>query len=187
MSARPCTSPIAFASLVDYCLGELGAERGEALEEHLFACGGCAARLDELARLAAGVRATFRSGGVYAVVSPSFVEKLRGEGLRVREYRLAPGGSVDCTIRAADFVISRLSADLSGVKRLDLFEEVDDGRAGLAMHDVPFDPAAGEVLVCPPPALLRKMPTHVARMRLVAVDEAGSRTLGEYTFHHAAE
>jgi hypothetical protein len=28
------------------------------------------------------------------------------------------------------------------------------------------------------------MPAHVARMRLVAVDEAGRRTLGDYTFNH---
>ena len=188
MNARPCTSPIAFAVLVDYWLGELAGEREQALEEHLFACGHCAARLEELARLGAGVRATFRAGALTAVVSAAFLEKLQSEGVRLREYRLAPGESVSCTIRATDdFVVSRLSADLAGVRRLDVFKEVDDGGMQLAMHDVPFDPAAGEVLVLPPAAALKKMPAHVLRMRLVAVDEAGSRTLGEYTFNHSAE
>lgn len=69
--------------------------------------------------------------------------------------------SVSCTIRATDdFVVSRLSADLPGVKRLDVFKEVDGGGMQGAMRDVPFDPAAGE---------------------------AGGRTLGEYTFNHSAE
>jgi hypothetical protein len=185
MSARPCTSPIAFASLVDYWLGERADEREQALEDHFFACGHCTERLEELARLGAGVRAAFRSGAVHAVVSAPFLDKLKREGVRVREYRLAPGESVNCTVGADEFVISRLSADLAGVKRLDVFEDIDDGKLRLAMHDVPFDAAAGEVLVCPPPALLRKLPAHVGRVRLVAVDEAGSRTLGEYTFNHS--
>lgn len=187
MSTQPCASPIGFAALADYWLGELAGKPAEALEEHLFACGHCAARLEELARLGAGVRGAFRSGSVRAVVSAPFVEKMRREGVRLREYRVSPGESVACTIAAADdFVVSRLSADLSGVRRLDLFEDIDDGKVRLAAYDVPFDPAAGEVLVVPPPAALKKMPAHVARVRLVAVDEAGSRTLGEYTFNHAA-
>ena len=188
MSARPCASPIAFPSLVDYWLGELGGEREQALEEHLFGCGLCAARLEELARLGEGTRAAFRSGLVRAVVTAPFLEKLRSEGVRVREYRLAPGGTVNCSIGAADdYVVSRLSADLSGVKRVDLVQELDEGGTRHAMEDVPFDPAAGEVIVCPAPARLRQMPTYVAHMRLVAVDEAGSRTIAEYTLNHSAE
>ena len=184
MSTRPCASPIEFAALVDYWLGDA---TGEALEEHLFACGHCSARLEELARLGAGVRAAFRSGAVAAVVSAPFLEKLKREGVRLREYRLGPGETVNCTIRATDdFVVSRLSADLAGVKRLDLFKDVDGGGI-VEIHDVPFDPSAGEVLMLPPAAALKKMPAHVLRVRLVAVEEAGSRTIGEYTFNHSAE
>jgi hypothetical protein len=54
------------------------------------------------------------------------------------------------------------------------------------LEDVPFDPAAGEVLTLPlAPAELRKMPAHTARTRLVAVEETGERELGEYTFAHS--
>jgi hypothetical protein len=186
MSARSCSSPIAFPVLIDYWMGD-AAGREERLEEHLFACRECAARLEELARLGAGVRAAFRSGTVPAVISAPFLEQLRSEGVRLREYRLAPGESVSCTIRGSDdFVVSRLSVDLGGVKRLDLFQSVDGG-AELAMRDVPFDPAARELLVLPLAATLKRMPEHVARLRLVAADEAGERTIGEYTFNHSAE
>jgi hypothetical protein len=75
-------------------------------------------------------------------------------------------------------------APLAGVKRLDILEDIDDGRQRLELRDVPFDAVSGEVLFIVPPAALKKMPAHVARMRLVAVDEAGRRTLGDYTFNH---
>lgn len=186
MSARPCTSPIAFPVLVDYWFGELAGAREEALEEHFFGCAHCAARLQELAALARGVREAFRAGAVRAVLSSEFVERIKAEGLRVREYRIAPGGSVNCTISAADhFVVSRLSAPLAGVTRVDVYESAEELGMSFAYRDVPFDPAAGEVLVFPPAAALKKLPAHVARMRLVAVDEAGERTLGVYTFNHA--
>lgn len=185
MSTPPCASPIAFALLVDYWFGELEGEREHALEEHVFACAHCSSRLEALADLGAGVRAVFRDGSVRAVLSQPFVDRMKGEGLRVREYRVPAGGSVACTISAADdLVVARLQAPLAGVRRLDLHEDVDDGRYVIELRDVPFDAEAGEVILCPTPALLKKMPAHVARVRLVAVDEAGERTLGEYRFDH---
>ena len=91
----------------------------------------------------------------------------------------SPGGSVNCTIAAADdFVVSRLAAPLSGVQRLDLV--TDAGR----FEDVPFDAAAGEVLMCPAPAELKRRSAFTHHVRLVSVDEAGERVLGEYTFLH---
>lgn len=185
MRQESCAAPVAFPVLVEYWFGELEPAREETLEEHFFACAHCTRRLDELAALGAGVRAAFVSGTVRAVVTAAFMEKLKREGMRVREYRLAPGGAVDCTIGAADdFVISRLSVPLGGVTRLDLVEDIDGGRLRVALRDLPFDPAAGEVLFCPSPSALKKMPAHVGRVRLVAVDEAGERMLGEYTFNH---
>ncbi|MCG6954219.1 MAG: hypothetical protein LJE90_17765, partial [Betaproteobacteria bacterium] len=51
-------------------------------------------------------------------------------------------------------------------------------------EDVAFERAAGEVLLLPAAAKLRKMPAHIWRMQLVAVDEAGERALAEYSFDH---
>ncbi|HEX6321165.1 MAG TPA: hypothetical protein VFZ84_20050 [Burkholderiales bacterium] len=128
-----------------------------------------------------------REGRVAAGISAAFLETLRSQGMRIREYRVPAGGRVECTLRADDdAVVPRMQAPLAGVKRVDVLQRLELGRevSEQRVEDVPFDPAAGEVLFLPSAAWLRKMPAHTVRMRLVAVDEAGERPLGEYTFAH---
>lgn len=186
MSAT-CAAPVSFEALVDYWLGECTPEREASVEEHFFGCAYCTQRMEGLAALAAGIRGAFRAGSVRAVISRALLETMKKKGLRVREYRVSPGASVQCSIGAADdFVVSRLEASLAGVHRLDLVDVESGGEAQNRYEDIPFDPAAGEVLVCPAAAALRKMPSHTRRMRLLAVDPAGERVLGDYTFIHAA-
>jgi hypothetical protein len=104
---------------------------------------------------------------------------MKRERLRLREYAVAPGGSVNCTIAASDdFVVSRLSAPLAGVRRVDLIS------AGERFEDVPFDADAGEVLVIPAAALLKRRGAFTNPMRLVAVEGGKERVLGDYTFVH---
>jgi anti-sigma factor RsiW len=168
-----------FATLVDYWFGELPEKDEAAFEEHLFGCAECSAKLEGLAALGAAVRAAYRAGEVRAVISHALLEAMKREGLRLREYRMAPGASVNCTIAAADdFVVSRLAAPLSGARRVDVV--TSSGR----FEDVPFDAAAGEVLVIPAPAALKRRGAFTYHMRLVAVADAGERVLGEYTFLH---
>jgi anti-sigma factor RsiW len=178
---------ISLETLIAYWLGELPAAAQEPLEEHLFACASCSARLEELAALASGIRAAVREGKVKAMISAPFLDALKRQGLRIREYRVPPGGRVNCTLRADDdAVVSRLQAPLAGVKRIDALQRLELGGEVFEtrLEDVPFDPAAGEVLSLPSAAGLRKLPAHTLRVRLVAVDEAGERPLGEYTFAH---
>ena len=108
--------------------------------------------------------------------------------MRIREYRLAPGECVNCTIRADDdAVVSRMQLPLAGVQRVDALQSLDlgDGRVQRwRLDDVPFDPNADEVLSLPSATALKKLPAHTFRVQLVAVDEAGERSLGEYTFAH---
>lgn len=178
-----------FEALVAWWLGELPQAEAEAIEEHLFACTHCTRRLEVLAALGEGVRAAVRGGLLQAVISREFLEAMRAQGLRVREYEVEPGGRVECTMTAEDdAVVSRVRAPLAGVKRVDALQRVEVGgqvvREG-RLEDVPFDPASGEVLQLPlAPARLRKMPAHTATMRLVAVEETGERELGEYVFAH---
>jgi len=165
---------------VDYWFGDLPPEREGAFEEHLFGCTECTAKLQELAALGAAVRNAWRAGAVRAVISHALFDAMKKEGLRLREYPMVPGRSVNCTIAASDdFVVSRLSAPLADVRRVDLV--TDAGR----FEDVPFDAAAGEVLMCPAPAALKRRGKFTHRVRLLAVDQAGERELGEYTFEHA--
>lgn len=183
-----CKNPVGFDTLLAWWLAELPGAEEAAVEEHLFSCAHCTRRGEELAALAAGIRAALRGGAVKAVISEAFLALMRKEGLRLREYRVAPGGSVNCTIRAEDDgVVSRLAAPLAGVKRLDALHTVQ--AAGLPalesrLEDVPFDPAAGEVLFLPQAAAVRKLPANTLRVRLVSVEEGGERELGTYTLVH---
>jgi hypothetical protein len=188
MTGTSCASPIEFETLVAYWLGELQAPAEATVEDHIFGCADCTRRLEDLTALAFGVRAAVRNGAMSAAVTNPFLESLRQQGMRIREYVLAPGGRVNCTIRAEDdAVVSRLQVPLAGVKRVDALQTLDLGEGRVQqwrLVDVPFDPDAGEVLSLPSAAELKKMPAHTFRVQLVAVDEEGERPLGEYTFAH---
>lgn len=49
---------------------------------------------------------------------------------------------------------------------------------------MPFDAAAGEVLFAAKLSEVRGQPAHELVVRLLAVDDAGEREIGRYTFHH---
>jgi hypothetical protein len=118
------------------------------------------------------------------MITQPFLEQMKRQGMRIREYRLAPGERVVCTICADDdAVVGRMRVPLAGVKRVDALQSLDlgDGRVQQwRLEDVPFDPDAGEVLTLPSAAELKKLPAHMSHVRLVAVDESGERSLGEY-------
>jgi len=179
-----CQDPMEFETLTAYWLGELEGQSEEAIEEHLFACAECTRRLETIAALAAGVRAAVEGGRLNLVVSEPFVQAMKQANLRLREYRVDPGGSVNCTICAEDdAVISRLKAPLVGIERLDVVQ-ARDGEKEMRLADVPFDAACGEVLMIPSATSLKAMPAFALRVKLIAVGEAGEKQLGEYTFNH---
>jgi anti-sigma factor RsiW len=188
MTGPPCAKPIEIGPLVAYWLGELPAVADAPIEEHLFGCAHCTRRLEELAALAFGIRAVVRRGALQAVITQPFLEQMKRQGMRIREYRLAPGERVACTIGADDdAVVGRMRVPLAGVKRVDALQSLDLGDRRVQqwrVEDVPFDPDAGEVLSLPSAAELKKLPAHMLRVQLVAVDESGERSLGEYTFAH---
>ena len=121
-----------------------------------------------------GVARLVREGALTVAVLPGVVERLRREGRRIREYQVRPGGGVQCTVGPEDdVVLARLVADLRDVSRLDVVSRVDDGPEE-RLSDVPFDPAAGEVILAPPADALRARPAHVERFRLLAVGAAAA-------------
>jgi len=181
-----CKNPIGFETLIAYWLGEVPEKSEAKLDEHLFGCAHCTRRLEELAALAWGVRAAVTEGRVTMVVSGPFLEAMKQAGLALREYRLDPGGSVNCTIATDDdAVISRLQAPLSGIERVDLVRVQGGAEPELRVADVPFNAATGEVLVVPSAAWLKSMPAFRMQMRLIAVGKAGEKQIGEYTFNHS--
>jgi hypothetical protein len=183
MTAK-CTTPVTDEALLAWWAGELAAREQDPLEEHLLACDECSRRGQGLATVAEGVRGLVRTGELSTVLLPVVVERLEQEGRRVREYRVPPGGGVQCTVGPdEDVVLARLEADLGDVSRLDLVIRVDDGPEQ-RLPDLPFDPRGGELLFAPSANALRSSPVHIQRMRLLAVDTQGERVLGEYAFHH---
>lgn len=181
-----CSNPIDAAILADYWRAALPQPEEEAIEEHLLTCDQCGARLREVIALAEGVREIAREGSLSMVVSEMFLKRAAEEGLRVREYAPAPGGSVQCTVTQDDnFLIGRLTADLSRAKRVDLSLCDERGVEQLRLPDVPFHSAAENIIFQESITYAKAMPTSTMIVRLIAFDETGGeRLLGEYTFNH---
>jgi hypothetical protein len=185
------TEHVDFDAVIGYWLGELPPTAEVSIEEHFFGCAQCTRLFEQIVAFGAGVRATVQRGKLGLIVSAQFVEAMQRAGLRLREYRLGPGGSVNCTIRLdEDAVVSRMRASLAGVKRIDVVHRRTVGgveEPEVRLEDVPFDPASGEILLIPPAAALKAMPSHTIRTRLIAVGEGGEVPLGDYTFLHSSQ
>lgn len=179
-----CQRPLDLETLVDVWFKEGPARDEERVEEHLLGCDECSGRLRALATLGEGVRSLAREGAVQLVVTPSFLEHAAREGLRTREYRVASGERVDCTVTPEDdLLVSRLVADFTGVSSVDVVTEVV-GRGEHRVEDVAVSPDASELILAQAMPAMRALGPSLVRMRLFAHEEAAERLLGEYTFAH---
>jgi hypothetical protein len=181
-----CSEPIDGAVLVDYWLAALPTAEEEAVEEHLLACDHCGARLREVIALAEGIRQIACEGSLRMIVSDEFLKRAAEEGLRIRQYAPPAGGGVQCTVTAEDdFLIARLTANLTGAKRVDLSICDERGVEQLRLRDIPVHAETTVINYQESTTFAKAMPTSITIARLVAFDEAGSEhLLGEYTFNH---
>lgn len=176
-----CRAPIDLATLLAHWLGELVDAEDNRIGEHLMGCGACTAAAQWIADLSAGVRLLVREGAVHGIVTAAFVQRAIDAGIRAREYRLSPGSSVNCTVAPGDdLLVTRLEATLAAAERVDLVYLDASGRIVHRLDDIPFDVAAGEVIMVSRIAEIRAMPETRFTMRLIT----GDRSLGDYTFHH---
>jgi hypothetical protein len=183
MSAA-CDGPLDPAVLLDYWLDDAERPQDDAIEEHLLGCDACSGRLRGLVALGDGVRELARKGAVEVVVTASFLEQAAREGLRTREYRVAPGGRVDCTVTSADdLLVGRLLGDFRGVARLDVVAQ-EEGQPERRIEDVPVSPDAVELILAQSMPFVRTLDRSRYRIRLLAQESGGERLLGEYTFDH---
>lgn len=178
--------PIETAVLADYWLGALAGPDEESVEEHLFGCDQCGARLSQVMALAEGVSRLAREGDLRMVVSDAFLQRAAEDGLRVREYAPPSGGAVQCTVTENDdLMIGRLAANLSAAGRIDFCWCDEHGVEQMRLPDIPFCADAASIALQEPITLLKASPTATRIARLLAVDDAGTeRLLGEFTFHH---
>ena len=185
MTMPACQVPLTWETLLAYWLGELDANAEAQAEEHYLGCSQCSHRLEQLAALARGVQTLARNSSLNMVVDDEFVRRLRKEGRNVQEYRLPLNGSVNCTVTPEnEFVIGRLEAPLAGVQRVDMLMKFDFDETEHRQEDVLFVADSGAVVYAPSIDALRALPAFILSVRLLAVDERGEHTLGEYTFNH---
>jgi hypothetical protein len=172
------------STLIAWWLDELDEEEANDVEAHLFECEECETRLRELLRLGAAVRRALLEGHVAGAVSGEFINRLREDGLNIREYRVAAGDSVACTVSPDDdLVVSYLQAPLEGVRQLDAV--FDDHTGTHRATHIPFNAVSNEVAFIAPTALLKTWGVAQQRVRLLAVAQGGERVVGEYTFKHS--
>lgn len=179
-----CDQPLELAVLVDYWFGELSTADAERVEEHLLECDGCGDRLRALVAVGDGLRELAHQGAVQMIVTPSFLETASRAGLRAREYVVAPGARVACTVTAQDdLLIGRMRADFTGVSDLDVLLRVE-GQPEVRIKDVPVSPDARELIMAQAMPVMRTLGRAVLHVRLVAREGPGERVLGDYTFDH---
>jgi hypothetical protein len=186
MNAPSCRETFPAQTLTAYWLGELEGPAESGFEEHLFGCDACTDRLHDLAQLGEGVKRMVREGNVSAILTATFVKRLQALGVRVREYRVPAGGSVMCTITPQDdLVLAHLHAPLHNVQRLDVVLHDVSADTRVRIEDVAFDASADEVVLLPNATKLRQVTFLTLQVKLLAVDPAQERVIGEYTFNHS--
>jgi hypothetical protein len=184
-----CSNPIDAAVLADYWLAALTTAEEESVEEHLLSCDECGARLQQIIALGDGIHDLARRGNLLMVVSDEFLKRVAAEGLRVREYAPPRGGSVQCTVSLEDdFLVGRLTADLTEAKRIDLAICDKAGTEMFRLADIPYNPQAGSVVFQQSIGYAKAASSEVMIARLVGVDGQSEPTrehlIGEYTFIH---
>ena len=182
----PCRTPIADDTMVDYWSGGLPEQQSEALEEHVFACSVCAARLEAVASLAGAVKSLVRQGRIAGIISRAALNQLQRDGVRVRLYSVLPGDVVPCAVFPDDdVVVTALRGDFSGVDAVTISLSGRAPLSNMVMEDVPVSAVEGEVLWAAPGSLIRRMPT--SRLTLtVTAGGANGRRIGEYVLDHSA-
>jgi Putative zinc-finger len=186
MNAPSCRVAYPAQTLTGYWLGELDSLAEAEFEEHLFGCAACTERLQTLGRLGEGVRRVMRDGNVRAILTAPFVKHLQSLGVRVREYQVQAGGSVECTVTPQDdLVLAHLRAPLRDVQRLDLIVHDLSQDTPVRIEDVAFDPTADEVVMLPNTAHLREATFATLQVKLLAVEPGREHVIGEYTFNHS--
>ena len=182
---RDSEGHISDESLLAYWLDETDAAATDSVETHLFTCGTCVARLEQLQSLHAGIAALGREGRVAGLVSRSLLNRLQRDGVRVRLYTVSPGETVPCAIFPDDdLVVTALRADFTHADRVAL-SMVGPETPLVGREEVPVSPSDNEVLWALSAAHGRTLPS----MRLeVTLTTTGNdpQVLGEYVLEHTS-
>ncbi|MFT3926645.1 MAG: zf-HC2 domain-containing protein [Myxococcales bacterium] len=141
----PCSTPLAWETLVAYWSADLSEAETERVDEHLMACVRCSEHSARVAQLAQSLRELLPP-----VLAPALLDTLHARGLCIEDNPMSPGERREVTFpRHVDILLHRLQGlELSDVVKVD-FSVHDEASGNLLteVHDAPFDRARGEVLV----------------------------------------
>jgi hypothetical protein len=181
-----CQAPIPEGTLLDYWARDLaGGDETDRVEEHLFACGECSARLHRLAALGPGLAVLARQGRISGIVSRALLNRLQRDGIHVRLYSLAPGETVPCAVFPGDdLVVTALRADFSGVDAVTLSVTGPGDAPFSQLEDVPVSGPDAEVFWATPAVFVRRMPSTRLQLTLASADTGAE--LGRYVLDHSA-
>ena len=182
-----CHTPIPDSTLLDYWTRDVAdAGETERVEEHLFACGDCSARLHSLAALGTGLARLVRLGRVAGIVSRGVLNRMQRDGVHVRMYSLLPGETVPCGVFPGDdLVVVAMAADFSGAEAVTL-SVTGPGNSPMSEFDnVPVSGMDRELLWATPASTVRQMPSMRLRLTLASVG-ATRAVLGTYVLDHSA-
>ena len=182
-----CQAPIPDGTLLDYWARDLAdGDETDRVEEHLFACGDCSARLHRLAAFGPGLATLVRQGRVSGIVSRALLNRMQRDGIHVRMYSLVPGETVPCAVFPGDdLVVAALRADFSGVDAVTLSVTGPGDSPSGEIDDVPVSGPDAEVLWATPAAVVRQMPSM--RLQLTLASAGATRAeLGRYVLDHSA-
>jgi Putative zinc-finger len=184
----PCQAPVPFEALIAYHLRELSEAEAERVEDHYFSCPYCTERLEVMSLLEQGVRDLVRGGQLFASSTMAMVERVRAQGILVREYRTDPGEHVNCTAGPTDDLLVTRYGGLRGFTSVDVhFRGTIVGTDQIIEMEFPdsaVDQQTGDVVLIAPGALNRSMPPLDIEIRVIAHDASGPHEAGRYYYHH---
>lgn len=171
MSTHACAHPLGLDRLAAYLGGELAVEDDTSVEDHVFECLHCAARLDAIDRMGAQIRELARGGEIGVVVSDAVVRRFERDGVKLRQYRLAAGDVVPCTAAPEDdFLVVRLSIPPSGpggvTLAVDAHTLATDRHDTFERHHLLPDVSSSELIMLFPGRVVRSYPRSVWTMQV---------------------
>lgn len=181
-----CAAPLSDDDLLDYWVEAITGSDAERVEAHLFACSECAARLDAMAALGAGLGDIVRRGRVSGIVSRALLNRMQREGVQVRLFTLSPGERVPCAaFPHDDLLVVSLRGDFAQLETVSLSVTGPDDVVIGHMSSVPVSAADREIFWATPGDVVRKMPSTHLRLRLTS-DAPDATVIGEYELDHTA-
>ena len=183
-----CPAPIPESALLDYWARDLADDGAtDRVEEHLFACGDCSARLHSLAALGTGLARLVRLGRVGGIVSRGLLNRMQRDGVHVRMYPLLPGETVPCAVFPGDdLVVVAMAADFSGAEAVRLSVTGPGDSPMSEIDNVPVSGLDRELLWATPASAVRQLPSMRVQLTLRSAG-ATPTLLGSYALDHSAE